>query len=671
MATAPQIMAVNDDLGPLTGPVANFGFTDDTSPVVVVSISGTAAQVGDQIQLIYPPTQPRPIGPPVILTAANIAAGQVGIPLVGLAAGQYPLQVEMLSAAGVLLSVGAGVTTFNVATAPPPSPTIQQLMLDSGGPLSPIADGHTADTTPLVQVYVPGVSSIATPVLPGHAPYGDPDPVHGGTVLLYANGQLAGQGTIGLWGAVKFDATPLAPGAYSLTVVTVDRAGNASAPSAPVSLTIDGAAPMAPTPASLTASGVPLALSSSSGWTGAVVLSNHALAVVNVTAADFGSSVAGAQSYDSAGVQTGSVHLAGYAGAGQALSPQITGLDGNFYRVGYAGSSDYEIYSAAGQQVFVHNAYTSPTSAFTPLLNGGYVTTDSGVPVFGLFDAAAHNLGWFSLPDAPSGPTVQALAGGGFVLTYPASSHFDLFDSGGRQVSTGDLGAAQSGFATGFAPTRDGGFVEAWLSPDGGQGGLATAIKLQAFDASGAAVSPALSVASDLDPWHTAFVLQAHNDGSAALLWSEGGAVFGAEYAQGVVGAAHPALVGDLTSAQIVPLSDNGVGFAYLQGGDVWAELFDPATGALHRADLGPASGSLSSVHALATANGGLAVSWREGSGVLANVMSSSGAVGVTAAVAGDLIGMDALGRAITLHDDAGAPVLVSYQINDGLFWAA
>jgi hypothetical protein len=323
--------------------------------------------------------------------------------------------------------------------------------------------------------------------------------------------------------------------------------------------------------------------------------------------------------------------------------------------------------------VFVQNAYTSPTAVFNPLANGGYITTDSASSVFGLFDAANANVGWISLPaDAPTAPQIDALNGGGFVFTYAGTSHFDLFDATGALQASGDLGATGSSFATGFAslPGAGDGFIESWLSPDGGQNGLATALDVQLTGPRGA-ITPVLTVAQDLDPWHTQFQLQAHADGSAAILWSQGGAVFGSEYANGSAGPAYGALAGALSTTVVIPLANDQTGFAYLQNGDLLAEIFNPATGAVARSDLGAASGGLSTIHALATANGGMAVSWHTALGVDGAVVGASGLAGAPVALPGDLIGVNGSGQAITLHDQNGTPVLQAYAVNDTLFWVA
>jgi hypothetical protein len=420
----------------------------------------------------------------------------------------------------------------------------------------------------------------------------------------------------------------------------------------------------------LQATGSAYSLNNSTQWTGAAVLSDHTLAVVSSQAGDYGSHTGLEITYDAAGQETQSASLLGYAGAGQTLTPQVTALDGGFYQVNYAGSSDYEVYNAAEQRVFVHNQYASQTAAFTALTDGGYLVTDSASNVFGLFGADNQNQGWLSVPaDAAGAPAARALSGGGFVFTYANSGHFDVFDASGALTGAGDLGAATSSFAEGFAALSGGGFIETFLSPDGGQNGLATALDLQAFDGTGHAATAVLNLGQDLDPWGTQFAVQAHGDGSAAILWSQGGAVFGAEYAGGQVGSAVQIDAGDLSDLHAIQLSTGGVGLVLLQGGEAVAEIFDPVTGSVHKTDLGAASGDLSTLHALATANGGMAVSWHSGSAVDGAVMGADGAVGSTMTLAGDLIGVDGAGNAVTLHTALSTPVLQAYTVSDTGFW--
>jgi hypothetical protein len=417
-------------------------------------------------------------------------------------------------------------------------------------------------------------------------------------------------------------------------------------------------------------------LSASAGWTSAAVLSNHALAVVGAQDGGYGSHVGAEQTYDATGTEIASAALMGYAGVGKTLTPEVTALAYGYYQVNYAGSSDYEVYNGADQRVLAHNAYTTQTAAVTPLAGGGYVETDPNANVFAVFDAGNHAVAWDSYaPGSPGAPTVHALPDGGFAFTYAGSREIETYDASGNLLHATSWGDSVQNYAMGFAALGQSGFLGAWIGADVTPGPNAgqTAILIEPFFNDGGTITRTITLAQDLDPWHTQFSLQSHADGSVAILWSQGGGVFGAEYGSGGLSAVHAAVAGDLSSMVVTQLPGDTVGLAWLQNGDVWAEIFDPASGAVQRTDLGASSSAdLSTVHALATAGGGLAVSWHAGSAVEAAVLDSAGGVSSPINLPGDLLGVDSLGHAVTVHDQGGTPVLQTYALSGGgLFWAA
>jgi len=431
---------------------------------------------------------------------------------------------------------------------------------------------------------------------------------------------------------------------------------------------LESAPPLAGDSTALAVAGPAATLGASAVWTDAAVLSNHTLAVASAADGDWGSHVGAVQLYDGSGNLAGSVAGVGYGAPGAAFTPEVAALGaGGLYEVSFAGSTDYDVYTAAGHLAWAHNAYTSPNVGVAPLASGGYALTDFADQYMGLFDQWGNNTAWVSLAGYGQVQQTASLSDGGLALGFAGS--VVAFNPAGQVEYSGHLGASGSGFASQMTALANGQVGEVWLSPDGGQYGLPTTVVFQAFGAHGA--TGALVLGQDLDPWHTTFSVQAHADGSAAVLWSEGGAIFGAEYGAGSSGA-HAAMVGDLSSTLAIQLAYDTVGLVQLQGGDVVAEVFDPASGRIARADLGAATGDLSTVHAVATAAGGLAVSWHDASGVVGAVMDPWGQAGATTSLPGDFLGVDGQGRAITLHDVGGQPMLQSYALNDnGLFWAA
>jgi hypothetical protein len=535
------------------------------------------------------------------------------------------------------------------------------------------ADGQLLGTAPL---NAPAIDVGALPVGGQAGIYALPD---GGFVAAWADGPPFSSGSgrtvvreFGAAGNPLQDSTDLGGVVSGTPSVQVTADGHytvswASAMGVQQRTFLEGAPPITGSGTSLTVAFDP-PLAASAGWTSAAVLSNHSLAVASAVDGGWGSLTGAVQVYDASGSLSGSVSGVGYGAPGAAFTPQVTALAaGGLYQVSFAGSTDYDVYTATGHLAWAHNAYTSPNVGVTPLTTGGYVLTDFADQYMGLFDAWGNNTAWVSL--AGYGPVQQtaSLSDGGVALGFAGS--VAAFDATGQVEYSGHLGATGSGFASQLTALANGQVGEVWLSPDGGQNGLPTTVVFQAFGAHGA--SGALVLGQDMDPWHTTFAVQAHADGSAAILWSQGGAIFGAEYGAGSSGA-HAAMVGDLSSTLAVQLPYDTVGLVQLQGGDVVAAVFDPASGRVVRADLGAATGDLSTVHALATAGGGLAVSWHNASGVVGTVMDPWGQVGAATSLPGDFLGVDGRGHAVTVHDVGGHPELQSYALNDnGLFWAA
>jgi MYXO-CTERM domain-containing protein len=126
--------------------------------------------------------------------------------------------------------------------------TVSATARDAAGNVSPssMPVGFTTDTTaptaPVITAPTSGTStSDATPTLTGTA-----EP--GATVTIRVDGAVAGTATADAMGAFTFTVpTALADGARTFTATATDAAMNASAPSMPVTLTIDTQAPASPT----------------------------------------------------------------------------------------------------------------------------------------------------------------------------------------------------------------------------------------------------------------------------------------------------------------------------------------------------------------------------------------------------------------------------------------
>jgi Ca2+-binding RTX toxin-like protein len=241
MATA-QITQALDDVGPQTGPVYFGGYTNDTAPLIRVSL-GDPALVGATVQLS---DGGQALGAPVTVTSAQAAQGFVDIPVTGLAEGWNILTASVQPSDG-----SAAVVTpyfaLGLATAPPPTPTILGATDDAGANVGTLSDGaRTDDATPTLRIAEAGLPPIPQGS-PGHAPYGGP-PQLSGHLQLFENGVQVGDAVIGFGGEVTITTSSLSPGEHALTAVAVDRAGNVSAASAPFHLLIGPDAVPAPGP---------------------------------------------------------------------------------------------------------------------------------------------------------------------------------------------------------------------------------------------------------------------------------------------------------------------------------------------------------------------------------------------------------------------------------------
>ncbi len=99
-----------------------------------------------------------------------------------------------------------------------------------------------------------GITNVTTPVITGVGDVGD-------TVTLYDDGASIGTAMVGANGAWSITSGTLADGVHALTANETDYVGNVSAASVPLGLTIDTAAPAAPT-------GLTLAPASDTGISG-------------------------------------------------------------------------------------------------------------------------------------------------------------------------------------------------------------------------------------------------------------------------------------------------------------------------------------------------------------------------------------------------------------------
>ncbi|WP_336223541.1 BapA/Bap/LapF family large adhesin [Enterobacter bugandensis] len=211
---AATIATVTDDVGGVNGPLTSGDTTDDTQPL----LQGTAP--ADTVITVYDGT--------TLLGTATLdgSGGWSFTPVIPLTDGPHTLTVHATDAAGnTTISTPFELT---VDTVPPATPEIPAITVNPDGTETPLNPGETTRDT--------------TPTLSGTGNPGDTVTIYNGGVKL---DDVLVDGT-GNW--TWTPATPLPNGTYdiTLTVTNMDGTGNESAPSQPVTITIDTDAPTAP-----------------------------------------------------------------------------------------------------------------------------------------------------------------------------------------------------------------------------------------------------------------------------------------------------------------------------------------------------------------------------------------------------------------------------------------
>ncbi|HDR2492240.1 TPA: BapA prefix-like domain-containing protein [Enterobacter bugandensis] len=211
---AATIATVTDDVGGVNGPLTSGDTTDDTQPLL------QGAAPADTVITVYDGT--------TLLGTATLdgSGGWSFTPVIPLTDGPHTLTVHATDAAGnTTISTPFELT---VDTVPPATPEIPAITVNPDGTETPLNPGETTRDT--------------TPTLSGTGNPGDTVTIYNGGVKL---DDVLVDGT-GNW--TWTPATPLPNGTYdiTLTVTNMDGTGNESAPSQPVTITIDTDAPTAP-----------------------------------------------------------------------------------------------------------------------------------------------------------------------------------------------------------------------------------------------------------------------------------------------------------------------------------------------------------------------------------------------------------------------------------------
>jgi hypothetical protein len=206
------ITAISDDVAPVFGPVVNGGYTNDTAPLLLGTLSASLAP-GELVAIYRDGTR---IGNGAV-TGTAWTFGDSGLSDGG--AYSYTAQVE-----DAALNLGTLSATYSIH-------------VDTSAPLAPTTLAYSVDTG----VVGDGITGDNDLVITGSAEAGSQVQVFDGALLL---------GTVTTDGGGKWtlpSTGTLADGKHTFTATATDAAGNGSASSAPLPVVIDTSAPLAPT----------------------------------------------------------------------------------------------------------------------------------------------------------------------------------------------------------------------------------------------------------------------------------------------------------------------------------------------------------------------------------------------------------------------------------------
>ena len=230
--SAPAIATFSTDSG-----TAGDGITNDNT----LTLTGTAE--ANSTVKVYD-------GATLLGTVTANGSGAWSYTTAALANGSHSLTATATDAAG---NTSAATATLNVTvdTAAPNTPAIAAFSSDSGT----VGDGITADNT----LTLTGTAEANS------------------TVKVYDGATLLGAVTANGSGAWSYTTAALANGTHSLTATATDAAGNTSAASAALSVTVDTAAPSSPAIASF---------STDSGTVGDGITSDNTLTLTGTAEAN-------------------------------------------------------------------------------------------------------------------------------------------------------------------------------------------------------------------------------------------------------------------------------------------------------------------------------------------------------------------------------------------------
>src|SRR6185369_3050700 len=216
---APAITSLTDDVLPVTGTVADNGFSNDAT----LTIAGTA-EAGSTVTLYDTDGT-------TVLGTGVASGGAFSITTTALGQGSHTITAKATDTAG---NQGAASTAYHVT-------------IDTSAPAAPAITSVTDDVLPVTGTVADnGFSNDATLTIAGTAEAGS-------TVTLYDTDGTTVLGTgVASGGAFSITTTALGQGSHTITAKATDTAGNQGAASTAYHVTIDTSAPAAPAITSLT-----------------------------------------------------------------------------------------------------------------------------------------------------------------------------------------------------------------------------------------------------------------------------------------------------------------------------------------------------------------------------------------------------------------------------------
>src|SRR5262249_21048217 len=211
----PIISQVTDDVIPITGVVANGGSTDDTPPTVRISLSGTNAAAGDQVQLFNGTSA---LGSAIVLTSGDISTGFVDVTTAALAQGTYNFNAKITDVAGNPSGASSNYTV-TIAT-DTTSPTVSSIVASGAGITNGTGDLNAGKVVTLTVAF----SEAVTVNSPGGAPT---LALNDGGAATYTSGSGSNSLIFSYTVAAGENTSDLTVTAFKLNGATVrDAAGN-------------------------------------------------------------------------------------------------------------------------------------------------------------------------------------------------------------------------------------------------------------------------------------------------------------------------------------------------------------------------------------------------------------------------------------------------------------